>query len=63
MHPAGSKSEFSGFPGSKAITKAIKQFKPDFVLHGHIHEASGIEEKVGNTKIINISREGKILEI
>ena len=54
MHPAGSKSEFSGFEGSKAITDAIKKFKPDFLLHGHIHEAAGFEENIGKTKVINV---------
>ena len=63
MHPAKSKSEFSGFPGSESIAKAIEKFKPDFLLHGHIHEASGIEEKLGSTKVINVGREGKIIEI
>jgi len=62
-HPSGSKSEFSGVPGNKAITKAIKQFKPDILLHGHIHEAAGMEEKLGNTKVINVGKEGKIIEI
>ena len=63
MHPSKSKSEFSGIPGSKAITKAIHQFKPDILLHGHIHEASGFEEKIGSTRVINVGREGKIIEI
>jgi len=63
MHPAGSKSEFSGFEGSKAITDAIKKFKPDFLLHGHIHEAAGFEENIGKTKVINVGKEGKILEL
>jgi uncharacterized protein len=63
MHPAGTKSEFSGVEGSKAIQYAIKKFKPDFVLHGHIHEASGMEEMVGKTKVINVGREGRIIEI
>ena len=63
MHPSKSLSEFSGIPGSKAITEAIKKFKPDFLLHGHIHEASGMEEKIGNTKIINVGKEGKIIEV
>lgn len=63
MHPANSKSEFSGFPGSDAITRAIKKFKPDFLLHGHIHEGAGIEEKIGSTKVINVGREGRIVEI
>ena len=63
MHPSGSLSEFSGFQGSEAITKAIKKFKPNILLHGHIHEASGIEEKIGQTKVINVGKEGKIIEI
>ncbi len=63
MHPAGSTSEFSGFPGSAAITKAIKQFKPDIVLHGHIHEAGGFEGTIGSSRVINVGREGVILEI
>ena len=63
MHPSPSISEFSGIPGSKAITTAIKKFKPSILLHGHIHEASGIEQKIGNTRVINVGREGKIIEI
>jgi uncharacterized protein len=63
MHPFGSKSEFSGFMGSPSITKAIKEFKPDFLLHGHIHEASGMEEYFGKTKIINVGRKGRIIEV
>ncbi len=63
MHPSGSKSEFSGVPGSRAITRAIKKFKPALVLHGHIHEGSGLEEKIGSSTIINVGREGRIIEI
>jgi uncharacterized protein len=63
MHPEGSKAEFSGFPGSKAIRKAIKEFHPDILIDAHIHEASGIEEKIGKTKVINVSRKAKIFEI
>lgn len=62
-HPQGSKSEFSGVRGSRAIARAIKEFKPDILLHGHIHEAGGIEDKMGNTKVINVGRKGIILEI
>lgn len=63
MHPQGSASEFSGVEGSDAIRKAIKQFKPTLVLHGHIHEAGGMEEELDGTKIMNVSRTGKIIEI
>jgi Icc-related predicted phosphoesterase len=63
MHPKGSKSEFSGFKGSEAITKAIKKFKPDLAIFSHIHEASGIESKMGKTRLVNVSRKIKIFEI
>ncbi len=63
MHPFKSKAEFSGFRGSKGIRKAIKEFKPDILLSGHIHEAEGIEEKIGKTRVINVGKKGKIIEI
>lgn len=63
MHPEGSKSEFSGFPGSKAIRKAVEKFKPDFLINAHIHEAGGIEERIGKTHVVNVSGKEKIFEI
>jgi len=63
MHPKGGKSEFSGFEGSESVRKAVEKFKPDILIHGHIHEASGIEENIGKTKVINVAREGKIIEV
>lgn len=63
MHPSESLSEFSGVEGSKSITKAIKEFKPDILIHGHIHEAAGFEQKVGKTRIINVGEEGTIIDI
>ncbi|MDO8528581.1 MAG: metallophosphoesterase [Nanoarchaeota archaeon] len=63
MHPRGSKSEFSGFPGSLSIKKAIKEFQPDILIHAHIHEAGGVEEKMGKTRVINVTRKEKIFEI
>ncbi len=63
MHPEGSKAEFSGIPGSKAVTKAIKEFQPDILITAHIHEAAGMEEYMGKTKVINVARKEKIFEI
>ena len=63
IHAAGTKSEFSGIPGSKALRKAIKEFQPDLFLSGHIHEAEGLQEKIGKTKVINVGKKGKIIEI
>jgi len=63
MHPEKTKSEFSGFEGSRGIRKAVKEFKPDILIHSHIHEAEGIEDKIGKTKVLNVGRKGKIIEL
>ena len=65
VHPSGIKMEkLSNFvKGSSGVTKAINQLKPDIVLCSHIHEAEGLEEKIGNTRVINVGREGKVLDI
>jgi len=64
VHPSDTKMErFSKFiPGSSGLRQAIDAFKPDFVLCGHVHEAEGIEEKIGTTTLINVGKQGKILE-
>jgi len=63
MHAAGTISELSGFPGSSGIRKAIEKFQPDIFISGHIHELEGMEEKIGKTRVINVGRKGKIIEI
>ena len=63
MHAAGTKSELSGFAGSEGIRKAIEKFQPDLFIAGHIHELEGVEEKIGKTRVINVGRKGKIIEI
>ena len=65
VHPSESKIEkFSDFfPGSPGVKKAIDAFKPDILLCSHVHEAEGIEEKIVNTKVINVGKKGKIIEI
>lgn len=64
VHPAGTKMEsFSQFVrGSTGLRKAIETTKPDVVLCGHVHEAEGIEEKIGNTLIVNVGKKGKIID-
>ena len=63
MHPHNTKSEFSGWEGSKSVRRAIEKFKPDVAIFGHIHEASGTEDQIGKTRAINVSRKGKIFEV
>ncbi|MBT7902264.1 hypothetical protein HN587_00220 [Candidatus Woesearchaeota archaeon] len=65
VHPSDTKMEkLSNFiPGSKGLKKAIDEFQPDIVLCSHVHEAEGLEEKVGKTRVINVGKHGKIFEI
>jgi len=63
IHAAHTKSELSGIPGSEALRKAIKEFKPDLFISGHIHELEGVEEKIGKTRVVNVGKKGKIIEI
>jgi len=63
IHAAKTKSEFSGIAGSKAVRKAIEEFKPDLFISGHIHEAEGLQEKIKKTRIISVGKKGKIIEI
>ncbi|MFH1211597.1 MAG: metallophosphoesterase [Candidatus Woesearchaeota archaeon] len=70
VHPQGSLSEKmsgiavkNGVSGSTAVRMAIDNFKPDILLCCHIHEAEGIEEKIGKTRVISVGKKGKIIEI
>tara|TARA_Y100000310_G_scaffold124700_1_gene123387 strand:- start:13818 stop:14417 length:600 start_codon:yes stop_codon:yes gene_type:complete len=49
--------------GSSGVMKAVKEFQPDLHICGHIHETHGIEEKIGKTKVINVGKTGKIIEL
>ncbi len=65
VHPANSKMEkFSQFiPGSMGVRKAIDELQPDILFCSHVHEADGIEEIIGKTRVINAGRNGKIIEL
>ena len=63
LHAAGTKAEFSGFRGSKALRKAIEEFQPDIFLSGHIHEAEGLSEKIGKTRVFSVGKKGRVIEI
>jgi uncharacterized protein len=63
LHAAGTKSEFSGFEGSIGVRKAIDELQPDIFLSGHIHEGEGLSERIGRTKVYNVGKKGKIIEI
>jgi len=63
--PSGTKIEkFSDFvTGSSGVRKAVKTLKPDVLFCSHIHEAEGIEEKIGKTRVISVGKKGKIIDI
>lgn len=65
VHPSNSLMEklTSFFEGSEGIEKAIKKFQPDLAICSHVHEAEGMEEKIGKTKLVNVGKRGKIIEI
>lgn len=51
------------YPGSTGVRKALEEFKPDIHICGHIHETAGIEEVIGRTRVMNVGKGGKIIEI
>lgn len=51
------------FPGSDGIKRAVEKLKPNILLCSHVHEAEGIEERIGKTRVINVGKKGKIIEI
>jgi len=64
-HPSGSKIEkfTKFFPGSDAIKDAINKFHPNILLCSHVHEAEGLEEKIGNTRVISVGKNGRIINL
>ncbi len=65
LHPAGSRMEYLSriVPGSIGVRKALETFKPDILICGHVHEAAGLEETIGTTRVVNVAKIGKIIEI
>jgi uncharacterized protein len=65
VHPSKTRMEqFTRFfPGSDGVRKAIEKLQPDIMLCSHVHEAEGLEEKIGRTTVLNVGKEGKIIEV
>ncbi|MBT4539813.1 hypothetical protein HOC32_05995 [Candidatus Woesearchaeota archaeon] len=62
-HPQESILGLGMFPGCKGVRKALDLFQPDIHICGHIHETEGIEEVIGKTRVINVGKKGKIIEL
>jgi len=63
LHARDTPAEFSGFPGDKILRHAVDKLKPDVLISSHIHEAEGLESKIGKTKVFQVGRTGKIIEL
>ena len=66
LHAEGTKAELFGFlggVGDSILRKAVEDFKPDLLISAHIHEAEGLEDIIGNTKVIQVGSNGIIIEI
>lgn len=65
VHPEGTlMSKLTQFfPGSTAVRAFIEKFQPDIAICSHVHEADGIEENIKNTKVINVGKRGRIIEV
>ncbi|MCK5321602.1 metallophosphoesterase [Candidatus Pacearchaeota archaeon] len=63
LHAEGTKAEFSGIGGDEILRKAVENFEPDLLIAAHIHEGEGIEDRIGKTRVVQVGRRGKILEI
>jgi Icc-related predicted phosphoesterase len=62
--PHNTKLDNIGFPaGSIGVRKAIEKLQPDLCLCGHMHETFGLEDRIKKTRVINVGREGIILEL
>ena len=49
--------------GSEAVLGAIESKRPRLVLCGHIHESWGCESTVGESTVINLGPDGRLIEL
>lgn len=49
--------------GSEAVLRSIESKSPRYALCGHIHESWGQEETIGDTRVINLGPEGRLLAL
>jgi len=49
--------------GSTAIREFLEREQPRYFFCGHIHEAAGAAEKLGDTSAMNVGRKGYLLDL
>jgi uncharacterized protein len=48
--------------GSQAVADFLAQHQPQLFFCGHIHEAEGVEERIGSTVARNVGKKGYLLD-
>jgi len=63
--PYGNKTDLimDEHAGNKSFRDFIKQEKPLVVICGHLHENSGVQDRIGKSLVINPGPGGKLIEI
>jgi uncharacterized protein len=49
--------------GSKSMREFLQREQPRFFFCGHIHEAAGAQEKLGETSAMNVGKKGYLLDL
>ena len=49
--------------GSKSMRDFLQREQPRFFFCGHIHEAAGAQDKLGNTSAMNVGKRGYLLDL
>jgi Icc-related predicted phosphoesterase len=49
--------------GSKSVRAFLQREQPRYFFCGHIHEAAGAQEKLGETSAMNVGRNGYLLDL
>ena len=47
--------------GSRSVAEFIQQHQPAYFFCGHIHEAAGVAEQLGETSAMNVGKKGYLL--
>jgi uncharacterized protein len=49
--------------GSRSMREFLQREKPRYFFCGHIHEAAGAQEKLGETSAMNVGKKGYLLDL
>jgi Icc-related predicted phosphoesterase len=49
--------------GSEAIFAAIESLQPPLAVCGHVHESWGCESRIGDTRVLNLGPEGRLIDV